>query len=154
MVLTEVPQRHLRMHSFLPSGLRRNIPQLLCLPNEGRPTYKTLSSRSSSIVPSTLRSGRALAGSGPVRDASTVKYPHAPPDHTRDLSLNNSVARVHFHRLTEPDVFDLRLGNLEFSFERRRIGNSRHVQSGRNLLATCTDTCCKRHWCRRVPSGH
>src|SRR5579863_680244 len=59
---------------LLGSSLNTPTVRLFCA-NAGLPTYNTFSSRSTSIVPSTLRSARAPAGSVPGSDTSTSTVP-------------------------------------------------------------------------------
>jgi len=56
---------------------------LFSCPKAGRPTYNTLSSFSRSMVPSTLKSGRAPLGNSPVSDTSTVTVPFCTAGSTR-----------------------------------------------------------------------
>jgi hypothetical protein len=52
-------------------------------------------SRSSSIVPSTLKSGRALGGNGPINDSVDLETClRERPDRCVKLSLDQTVARV------------------------------------------------------------
>lgn len=60
----------------LPSGASlKRLRVLFSLPEAGRPTKRTSVRRSRSMVPSTLRSGRAPWGRGPSRATSTVTVP-------------------------------------------------------------------------------
>src|ERR1051325_4820698 len=53
---------------------------------------------------------------------------------TRNLSLDQTVARVDSHGLSDAHVLDLRFRNPQHCLQRRRIGDARDVESGSYLL--------------------
>ena len=77
MVSTEARPRLTRIRdACAPSASTLNrLTTLSSCPNTGRPTNSTSSIRSSSIVPSTVRSGRAPRGNSPSSATSTVTVP-------------------------------------------------------------------------------
>src|SRR6185369_7696697 len=76
IALTELRPSFTCARVAVPSACTTNIPIVLfSCPNAGRPTNRTFASRCRSIVPSTLRSGRAPSGSSPSSDTSTVTVP-------------------------------------------------------------------------------
>ena len=86
----------------------------------GRPTCSTSSSRSSSIVPSTLRSGRAPRRAAGRRRARFLRLR---PDRARDLALDHTVPRIDLRPLPDRHVIDQSLRDLEFRLEVHRIGH-------------------------------
>src|SRR4029079_998955 len=76
-VLTELlPSVTCTRLASAPVASTLKMPTVLCsCPNAGRPMYRTLARRSSSIVPSTLISGTAPLGSSPSSETSTVRVP-------------------------------------------------------------------------------
>src|SRR5471030_3101647 len=77
MVLTELRPSFTWMRSaFTPSApILKSPTTLWSWPNAGRPMKSTSFNRSSSMVPSTLKSGTAPFGSAPVSVTSTVRVP-------------------------------------------------------------------------------
>ena len=93
-------------------------------------------SRSSSIVPSTLRSGTAPFGRSPVSVTSTVRVPFCTDGSMRATRpFDDAVARVDFGLLAELDVLGLRLGDLDLRLQPARVGDAREVRARRDLLA-------------------
>src|SRR6185369_13955076 len=64
-----------RMAALPPSTILKTSTLVSCWPNVGRLTNRMLLRRSISMVPSTVRPGRAPAGSGPSRATSMVTVP-------------------------------------------------------------------------------
>jgi len=93
-------------------------------------------SRSSSIVPSTLKSGRALEGSGPVSSASTTKVPREPPDLCAKLFLNDPIARIPATGWPSLTSLIWSRQSLIFRLERSGIGNPGDVKSGADCWPT------------------
>ena len=110
-----------------PSSLK-SVIVLSSWPNAGRPTKITSSSFCSRTVPSTLRSGRAPAGSAP---SSVTSTPTVPLDDAgidpRDLAGDDAVARIDFGDLADVDVLGLGFGDAQLGLEDRRIGDTRDV---------------------------
>ena len=118
-------------------GSTLKSPTVLCsCPNAGRPTCRTLSSRTISISPSTLKSGRAPRGSSPIeldvnRDGALLRR----GIDSNDLAIDDAVASVDLGFLANGQVACLRFSDAEFRFEPRRIGHSREIEARRDLLA-------------------
>ena len=118
-------------------GSSLNRPTVLCSwPNAGRPTYRTLSRRSSSIVPSTLRSGRAPRGSSPSSATSTVTVPFCAAGSMRMTLPAMMPLRVSTEAIwpivrSRACVSAMRSSALS----RVGIGDAREVGAGRHLLA-------------------
>src|SRR6266540_4997196 len=83
-----------RSASSLPGWRRKSVIVPCSDPKAGRPTYTTSESRSSSIVPSTERSGRAPLGSGPSRATSTVTVPPETDGSIRETCPSTTPLRV------------------------------------------------------------
>ena len=110
---------------------------MLCSwPKAGRPTNKTLSRRSSSIVPSTLRSGRAPRGSSPSSATSTVTVPFtADGIDADDLARDEAAAGIDRGDLADGQVARLRFRDAQFRLQAGRIRDAHQVGAGLHLLA-------------------
>ena len=101
----------------------------------GRPTYNTSFSRSSSTVPSTLRSGRAPLGNSPSSCTSTVTVLDRRGIDSDDVAGDDSVARVDRRNLADHNVLHLSFSNLQFGLQPAGFGNLGQNRSDRNALA-------------------
>ena len=119
------------------AGSTRNSPTaLFSWPKAGRPTYKTFSSRSSSTVPSTLRSGRAPRGSSPDSSTSTVTVPFWAAGSMRMTLPGMMPLRVSTEAdLADGQVAGLGLGDAQLGLQAGRVGDAGHVGAGGHLLA-------------------
>src|SRR2546428_3371813 len=127
-----------------PSSARRNRPTTLCsCPNAGRPTYRTSSSRSSSIVPSTLRSGRAPFGRAPASATSTVTVPFSTAGSMRDTFPSTRPLRVSIEAVWPIRMSFAWVSSL-FSSALRRPGTVTFasVAPGAVRWPTSTGSCC------------
>ena len=96
----------------------------------------TLSSLSSLIVPSTLRSGRAPAGSAPSSDdVDADRAAGRRRVDARDPALDDAVAGVDLGVLADPDVLGLRFRDPQFGLQVRRIGDAGEVGARADLCA-------------------
>ena len=123
--------------AVLPSAPSLNrLIVLFSFPNAGRPTNSTSVIRSRSIVPSTLRSGRAPSGSAPaslyVNRHRSVHYRRIDSHH---LALDHAVMRVDLRRLANLDVPRLRLRDLQAGLQLVRLHHLRQRRSWSHVLA-------------------
>ena len=145
IVLTELrPSATCTSVASCPSALSLNSPTVCWpCPNAGRPTYKTLSRRSNSIVPSTLRSGRAEAGNSPVSVTSTTNVPSRAAGSIRCTSPWMIPLRVSTATGC-PSRTSLICVSAIFSSAFKDAGSATRAMfsPGVTCCPTCTDTCC------------
>ena len=120
MVLTDARPRPTRVRdACVPSvSILNRLTTLSSWPKTGRPTKSTSSIRSSSMVPSTVRSGRARARQRPVEGDVDR---HRSVLHRRidagDVSGDDAVAGVDGCRLVDLDVLGLRLRDAQLGLQ-------------------------------------